>query len=115
MISVHRQNIHDLSLNEEYSGNYADPQINKKTAQKDGGFWSVRKEYMDDTLVDGLGNPVPGLFWTMADNNEFATRNRINELLKRSLKFKNPVTKETPAIGLYFIKKTPEYLDKYRM
>lgn len=109
VISRHRKNISDLSGKEEYSGNYADPQINKVTAQKDGGFWSVRKEYMSDDLKDDLGNPVPGLFWTMADNNEFATRNRINELLKPSLRFKHPVSGTTPAIGLYFIKKTPEY------
>ena len=37
VISYHRQAIYDLSRNEDYSGNYADPQIFKKTAQKDGG------------------------------------------------------------------------------
>ena len=43
-ISYHRRAIHELSFGEEYSGNYADPQIFKTTAQKDGGFWSVADE-----------------------------------------------------------------------
>ncbi len=105
VISRHRQNISDLSEGEEYSGNYADPQIFKKTGQKDGGFWSVSDEYLSGDVGDG----PPSLCWLPADNNEFATRNRINELLRKSEKFKNPIDGTTPAIGLYFIKKTPDY------
>lgn len=103
VISYHRQAIYDLSKGEEYSANYADPQIFKKTAQKDGGFWSVDQEYSTrDTQA-------PPLYWLPADNNEFATRNRINELLQVSTHYIHPVTQERPAIGLYFVKPSPSY------
>lgn len=103
VISYHRQAIYDLSRGEEYSDNYADPAIFKKNQQKDGGFWTTAAEYKT-TEID-----QPPLFWKPADNNEFATRNRINELLKVKAGFVNPVTKETPAIGIYFIKATADY------
>lgn len=103
VISYHRSEIAALSEGEEYSNNYADPQIFKKTAQKQGGFWSVADEYMDKDL------DAPELIWQPADNNEFATRNRINELLIPSTKYKHPVTKESPAPGIYFIKRTLDY------
>lgn len=102
-ISFHRQSISDLSGNEKYENNYADPQIFKKTAQKDGGFWSVHDEYTTDDI------DAPALFWQKADNNEFATRNRINELLQSSARFKHPITASTPAIGMYFLKSSEEY------
>lgn len=103
VISYHRKAIADLSKGEEYSGNYADPQIFKKTAQKQGGFWSVADEYRDGDLQ------APELFWTPADNNEFATRNRINELLLPSPRFQHPITKSRPAPGIYFIRSTDSY------
>jgi hypothetical protein len=102
-ISYHRQAISDLSKGESYGGEYADPQIFKKTAQKDGGFWSVSDEYRSSDLEG------PPLFWIAADNNEFATRNRINELLQKSIRYKHPVTKQVPAEGIYFLKATPTY------
>jgi hypothetical protein len=88
-ISYHRKAIRDLSGDEVYSGNFADPQIFKKTAQKDGGFWTVADEYGDLKLDS------PPLHWIPADNNEHATRNRINELLKR--------------VSIQFIKKSGDY------
>lgn len=103
VISFHRRAITDLSIGESYSGNYADPQIFKKTAQKQGGFWSVADEYRDSDLQ------APELFWTTADNNEFATRNRINELLLPSPRFRHPITKESPAPGIYFVRSTALY------
>ena len=109
VISYHRQAIHDLSEGEEYSGDYADPSITDKWSQKKGGFWTIQDEYLTDDIVNDLGEKVPSIYWQPADNNEFATRNRINELLTPSLKYKNPITGETPAPGIYFIKKSPEY------
>jgi len=103
IISYHRKSITELSGSESYSGNYADPQIFKKTAQKQGGFWSVADEYRDSDLQ------APELFWTPADNNEFATRNRINELLSPHSRFRHPITKESPAPGIYFIRATDRY------
>lgn len=103
VISYHRQAISDLSAKEQYSGSYADPSIFKKASQKDGGFWTVAAEYLTSDI------DAPPLSWIAADNNEFATRNRINELLSTSTVYKHPTTKETPAIGLYFIKATVDY------
>lgn len=108
LISYHRRAITDLSEGEKYSGNYADPQIFKKQAQKQGGFWSVSDEYRDSDLE------APELYWTAADNNEFATRNRINELLLSSNRFRHPITKESPAPGIYFIKASAAYAEGCR-
>lgn len=103
VISYHRKRIEELSVGEEYSGNYADPSIFKSDRQKGGEFWTVAKEYADKTLE---GAPIS---WLPADNNEFATRNRINELLTSQDKFSHPVTQERPAIGIYFVAATSDY------
>lgn len=102
-ISYHRRAISDLSAGEYYSANYADPQIFKKTGQKDGGFWSTADEYLDNSV------DAPSLAWLPSDNNEFATRNRINEKLRTSALLKHPITGSSPAPGLYFIKKSEQY------
>lgn len=103
VISYHRRSIVDLSEGEAYSADYADPSIFKKASQKDGGFWSIADEYRTND-TDG-----PSLFWIAADNNEFATRNRINELLLPSERFRHPVTGTRPAPGVYFIKQSSDY------
>jgi len=103
LISYHRQAIADLSGNENYESNYADPSIFKRTSQKSGGFWTVADEYKTADLK------APTLFWQPADNNEFATRNRINELLAPKPGFRHPVTGESPAPGLYFIESSESY------
>lgn len=102
-ISFHRRAIGDLSGVEEYQANYADPHIFDKASQAKGGIFSVADEYLDSDL-DG-----PPIAWIKSDNNEFATRNRINELLIPSPRFKHPITGASPAPGLYFIKQSPEY------
>ena len=102
-ISYHRRAITDLSKDELYSGNFADPQIFKKTGQKDGSFWTTADEYLDK------GVSGPPLSWIPADNNEFATRNRINELLNPSQIRKHPITGEVGAPGIYFIKRSQDY------
>lgn len=102
VISSHRQAIYDLSGAEKYSANYADPQIFKKTAQKQGGFWTCADEYLTKEIES------PPIAWLPADNNEHATRNRINELLRPSPRFTHPITGVSPAPGIYFIKKSVE-------
>jgi len=102
VISYHRKAISDLSIGEKYSSDWADPQIFKKTAQKDGGFWTVSLEYMSED-VEG-----PPLYWIPADNNEFATRNRLNELLRPSPYTNHPITGSQNAPKLYFIKRSEE-------
>lgn len=103
VISVHRKRIFELSNGEEYSGSYADPQIFKKTQQKDGGFWTVADEYITKDI------DAPPLVLQPADNNEFATRNRINELLTVKDDFAHPITQARPSIGLFFIKASDNY------
>ncbi len=102
-ISYHRAEITRLSESEEYDGNYADPHIFDKASQSKGGLYSVADEYMDSDLEG------PPLHWQKADNNEFATRNRINELLAPSDRFRHPVSKLSPAPGIYFIKSGADY------
>ncbi len=97
-ISYHRKAISELSQGETYSANYADPQIFKTTAQKDGGFWTTADEYCDSALA------APPLYFIAADNNEFATRNRLNERLRTGI-WKHPVTGDFGP-GVYFIKKS---------
>lgn len=103
VISYHRGEIARLSAGEFYSSNYADPQIFKKTAQKDGGFWTVADEYLTSEL------DAPAIAFIPADNNEYATRNRINELLKPQQRFRHPITGQSPAPGIYFLKRSDEY------
>ena len=103
VISYHRKAISDLSEEERYVGNYADPSIFYKDSQKKGGFWSVADEYLTKDISS------PPLYWVKADNNEFATRNRINELLSSSNGI-DPITSESrEGPRIYFIKKSQDY------
>lgn len=102
-ISYHRTEIVRLSESEEYENDFADPHIFDKASQAKGGIYSVADEYGDDDLEG------PALVWQKADNNEFATRNRINELLPASPRFQHPVLRTSPAPGIYFIRSSAEY------
>lgn len=103
LISEHRKAIAELSRGEYYSANLADPSIFRRETQKNGGWWSVYDEYTSGEYDS------PTINWTPADNNEFATRNRINELLAPQDNLKHPLTGESPAPRLYFIRKSEEY------
>jgi hypothetical protein len=104
LISRHRQNISDWSDPEGHYYDYADPDILKKHSQKDGAFNTVALQYQDRSLTS-----APPLFWAPADNNEFATRDRINQHLEPSLMWAHPITGETPAPGIYFIQRSGNY------
>lgn len=106
VISIHRKNINDLSRNEYYSRNLADPSIFKKQQEKYGGFWTVALEYMDSAEEF---NDSPTIVWTPADNNEFATRNRINELLQIDPNAINPITGKLGSPRLFFFKQKDEF------
>lgn len=103
-VSAHRSNIHFLSKDETYRGDFADPSIHHKRGQKDGGFWSIALEYLDTEITD-----APTISWIGADNNELATRNRINEFLTLFPKAAHPVSLELNSPRLYFIAKSKEY------
>jgi len=103
LISEHRKNIQELSGDEQYVISVADPSIFRKTAQKYGGFWTVADEYMSSEIPY---DPIP---FIPGDNNELATRNRINELLALDERYKHPLTNESPAPRLYFIERDPSH------
>jgi len=102
VISFHREAIVALSKGETYLASVADPSMWKKAPTKDGAFWTVASEYEDNSYG---GNTIS---WQPADNNEYGTRNRINELLIPSSRFKHPLTGASPAPGLYFIARDDE-------
>jgi len=98
-ISHHRNMITEMSKDEFYVASVADPQCFKETSQKYGGFWTTAREYYDTAL------DAPPLHWQPADNNEMATRNRINEMLALDPIVEHPITHEKPAPRYYFIQK----------
>ena len=99
LISEHRRAINDLSIGDYYTFNLADPMIFKKSSERNGGFWTVADEYIDSSLDS------PPLIWLPADNNEFATRNRINELLKFDEHAVNPITGKLGSPHLFFVQR----------
>ena len=103
VISYHRERIAELSGDEYYVSNYCDPSMFKKQSEKYGGFWTLAQEYADANV------DAPTLSWTPADNNEYATRNRINELLAIDPNWEHPVLKTKGSPRIFFIKKTSEY------
>jgi hypothetical protein len=106
LVSDHRREIANLSKwpgtneTEHYIDNWIDPDCVIKRNQKYGGFWSIAEEYLDGRVCD-----APGISWNPADNNELATRNRINEYLKRNPTINHPITGQPNAPRLYFVKK----------
>lgn len=111
IIKYHREMIHELSYNERYNANFADPQIFKKTTQKFGGFWSVSEDYLDYIgYTEQDRKKAPAIAWNPADNNEMSCRDAISELLQCDEQTFNPITGEFNAPGIYFLKKhTVEY------
>jgi hypothetical protein len=99
LVSYHREAIAALSGDEKYYGNYADPAIFKKNQQKYGGYWTTADEYLDHRIA------APAIMWTPADNNEMATRNAVGEMLALDPRIINPITGQTPAPAMYFLKK----------
>lgn len=111
IISYHRKAIQELSRTplgneqEHYAGNYADPDIFTKHSQKAGIRFSVSDEYLDTTFITE-SNPIA---WIRASNDEFGTRNRINECLSVSPTVEHLITTKKGAPRLYFLKKSDDY------
>lgn len=103
LISEHRAEIAKLSGAEKYSKSLADPAIFKKQQQKYGGRWCQADEYLDRNIE------APPIFFQPADNNEFATRNRISELLRPHRSVCHPVTGVQGAPRLYFIRRSENF------
>jgi hypothetical protein len=83
-------------VGEHYVRNIADPAVGIKNSQVRGGRWCVGDEYRDTRITDA--KPIN---WELADNNEFATRNRVSELLREDPKFKNPYTSPRRSTHLF--------------
>lgn len=110
IISTHRTAISKMSsyagFAENYRSNIADPSIFKKTSEKFGGRWSVADEYQN---ISGPLENVPAIHWEPADNNEFLTRNMIDEMLRPKDNIKHPITGKLGAPSIYFLKKSDAY------
>lgn len=112
LISEHRQNVHSLSLMgetgrmEPYTFNIGDPSIHNKTMQKKEGWYSVADEWTD-TANGQL--PETAIFWAKGNNDEFGTRNRINEYLKVDPNHIHPFTKKMGSPRIFFLKRHPEF------
>lgn len=105
IIKYHREMIHYLSGGEKYYGNFADPQIFKKTTQKYGGFWTVADDYLDYIGYSPEDKiKAPPICWQPADNNEMSCRDALSELLQLDMQNYNPIRGEFGGPGLYFIK-----------
>lgn len=106
IIKYHREMIHELSYGEKYVGNYADPQIFKKTSQKYGGFWTTADDYLDYIgYTEKERRSAPAIGWQPADNNEMPCRDAINELLQLDEQTFNPISGEFNAPSLFFLKR----------
>lgn len=114
LISYHRREINALSKwqntgePERYVNNWADPSIFNKENKKAGGYWNIAEEYIDASICDS-----PGIAWNPADNNELATRNRINEYLKLSDSVQHPTTGKQGAPRFYFIRRRSDGKDPH--
>jgi len=111
-ISFHREGITELSQNEfkiieDYVSDIADPSIfHKRRGITDGSKNNFKTSIADEYSTDEID--APSLYWSAGDNNELVTRNRINEWLKLDYKHAHPITNESPAPTLYFIKYSKE-------
>ncbi|HYE85944.1 MAG TPA: hypothetical protein VEA16_06295 [Vicinamibacterales bacterium] len=108
LVSYHRREITQLSLNERYDYSQADPSIFNKTQQKHGGRFAIADDYEDVDPSHGF-NPDDAIFWQKADNNELGTRNRINEYLKVDPERIHPFTKDRGAPRMFFVTRTDAY------
>ena len=102
-ISEHREAIATLSKDEVYSLSLCDPDITKKRADKFGNYSTIAGDYADTRL---RGDPI---YFTGADNNEFRTRNAIDELLAKDPDIRHPVFNRVDAPRLYFLKRSERY------
>jgi hypothetical protein len=104
LISAHRRTIDEMSkypdgLPETYKNFWADPAMFKKSGQKYGGFWSEAEEYADKHIE------APPLYLQPADNNELATRNRLNEYFQLDNNILHPVNGKPGSPRFFFFRR----------
>ena len=107
LISYHREAIHALSDGETYKASLADPAIFNLTMQKVVKGKPQRSSVADEYMSSELN--APPLHWLPADNNEFSTRNKINEYLRVVPNAIHAITKSPGAPRIYFVMRTPAY------
>jgi len=106
-ISQHRKNISHLSRNrfnipENYTSNFSDPAIFKKTQQKKGGIFSLADEYLSSEYDSEK------ITWVPADNDEFITRAKVREALRVRSDYINPFTLEEGSPKVFFLMKNDD-------
>lgn len=116
-VREHRKNIKAASLqdkrengNEATYRNLADPSIFNRVPARIGGRtlpsrWTVANEYADSRNYPQEDK----IDFDAADHEEFPSRERIRDLLVVDPEHLHPVTRETGAPRLYFVKKTADY------
>lgn len=105
LISDHRVNIGRLAGQEKYASQLADPSIFHEVQGRHGQKWCVAKEYSDRNY-DKYAPPV---HWQPADNNEMATRNRINEYLRVDPERIHPITHQRGSPRAFFLLASDRY------
>lgn len=106
-ISEHREAIFGMSEHERYSENLADPSIFAHYVGKGGIKWSVAEEYSEKGTI----NPRTAIAWSKANNDEFGTRNRIQEFLAFDHNHINPFTGKRGSPRVFFLLRSEELED----
>jgi hypothetical protein len=94
-----------MSEGETYSENLADPSIFGHYVGKGGIKWSVAEEYSDRRTMSAN----TAISWSRANNDEFGTRNRINEYLAYDANHINPFTGQRGSPRVFFLTRDDGY------
>lgn len=106
LISYHRKRIYELSGKHQFAASIADPAIFNKTLQNKERRFSVADMYLDSST-----SPETVVPWIRGDNEELATRDRINEYLAIDPNHRHPLTGGLGAPHMYFIMRSANYPD----
>lgn len=104
LISYHRRKITELSGNHQFAASIADPAIFNRTMQNKERRFSVAEMYYDSSH-----DPSTAIYWMRGDNEELATREKINEYLAIDPAHRHPVTGELGAPHMYFLMRSDAY------
>lgn len=105
LVSYHRRRITELSGTEQYAASIADPAIFNKTLQNKDRRYPIAELYSDSSMSPDA------IYWIRGNNDELATREKINELLAIDPEHRHPVTGELGAPYMYFIMRSVNYPD----
>jgi PBSX family phage terminase large subunit len=108
LVSVHCQEINDMSEGEHYTATKLPPDMWGKTRENNGKLWSVYDEYREN-----------GIYGTRANNSVQAGLNRVNEFFKIDPERVHPISGETGSPRLFIFRECrnlmleiPDYIYK---